>query len=82
MIEPVIDIVPEPKRGIWESCCFRVERQSTVYFGQLSFSYAVLAFCAIMLIRANGECNQSSPYVGIVSFLLGKMLSSVVDGTK
>lgn len=66
----------------WRSCCLEVDRQMVVYFGQLAFSFAVLGFSGAMLYRANGSCEQSSPYIGLVSFLLGKLLSSVTDSTR
>ena len=73
---------PHPDRSdAWESCCFKCDRQSTVYFGQLTFSFTVLGFCAIMLVDADGDCNKGSPYIGLISFLLGKIMSSVVDST-
>jgi len=65
----------------WTSCCLKSDRQATVYFGQLAFSFAVLAFSASMLVVADGDCNKSSPYIGLISFLLGKLLSSVTDSS-
>ena len=67
----------ERERRTWESCCLRTDRQATVYIGQLVFSFAILGFSAGMLVAANGDCNQSSPYIGLISFLMGKLLSSV-----
>jgi hypothetical protein len=78
MEDPKID---ENKKELqtWTSCCLKSDRQATVYFGQLAFSFAVLAFSAGMLVVANGDCNKSSPYIGLISFLLGKLLSTVTD---
>ena len=65
---------------VWNSCCLKTDRQAVVYFGQLSFAFAVLAFSCSMLVVAEGDCNRSSPYIGLISFLLGK-LSTVTDSS-
>lgn len=72
----------DQERTVWRSFCIESDRQATVYFGQLAVSFAVLGFCAVMLLKADGDCSQSSPYVGLISFILGKALSSVVDSSK
>jgi len=64
--------------GTWQSCCLTTDRQATVYIGQLLFSFSVLGFSAVMLVIADGDCNKSSPYIGLISFLMGKLLSTVV----
>lgn len=65
----------------WKSCCLRTDRQMVVYIGQILFSFAVLSFSGVMLYVADGSCEKSSPYIGLISFLLGKILSSVTDST-
>ena len=65
----------------WRSCCLRTDRQAIVYFGQLSFSLSVMGVCTTMIILADGDCNRSSPYISLIAFLLGKLLSQVVDST-
>ena len=70
------------KPRTWRSGCIEADRQSVVYFGQLSVSFSVLVFCATMLVRANGDCDKSSPYIGLISFILGKTLSSIVGGNE
>ena len=71
----------EEKEVMWKSCCLRSDRQALVYFGQLSFSLTIVAISTTMLILAEGDCNKSSPYISLLSFLLGKLLSQVVDST-
>ena len=61
----------------WRSCCLKTDRQATVYIGQLVFSFSVLGFSAMMLVMADGDCNKSSPYIGLISFLMGKLLSTI-----
>ena len=69
-----------PRRQ-WHSCCFTggTDKQMVLYFGQLGISTAILAFSFLQLIRADGNCDRSSPYIGLISFLMGKLLASVVD---
>ena len=69
-------------RQTWTSCCLVADRQMIVWLGQLSVMMSVLAFCAQQLIAAEGECNRSSPYIGLISFILGKALASVVDSSR
>jgi hypothetical protein len=76
---------PERRRSgrqTWTSCCLVADRQMIVWLGQLSVMMSVLAFCAQQLIAAEGECNRSSPYIGLISFILGKALASVVDSSR
>ena len=70
-----------PRRQ-WHSCCFAggTDKQMVLYFGQLGISTAILAFSFLQLIRAEGNCDRSSPYIGLISFLMGKLLATVVDG--
>ncbi len=74
--EPVV-VVDE-----WRSCCFRLSPQFIAYFGQLFVTSSIIALCAYMLIVADGDCNRSSPFFSLLSFMLGKILSSVVTSAK
>ena len=76
---------PERRRSgrqTWTSCCLVADRQMIVWLGQLAVMMSVLVFCAQQLIAAEGECNRSSPYIGLISFILGKALASVVDSSR
>ena len=77
---PPLVTQPTPRRQ-WHSCCFTggTDKQMVLYFGQLGISSAILAFSFLQLIRAEGNCDKSSPYIGLISFLMGKLLASVVD---
>lgn len=63
----------------WKSCCFELDSHFVAYAGQFIFSMSALGFCAIMLVKADGSCEQSSSYINIISFMLGKILSSVMS---
>ncbi len=67
--------------NIWESCCLRTDRHMIAYIGQFIFSMSVLAFSCIMISNSEGQCDRISPFVSIISFLMGKLLSSVVSST-
>ena len=75
------DIKDNNKKEVWESFCIRTNPHAIAYFGQLLISIIILAFSFMMLIKSNGNCEQSSPYIGLISFLMGKLLSSVMAST-
>ena len=63
----------------WRSCCFRLSPPAIAYFGQIFTTFCITAISAYMLVRADGDCNKSSPYIGLISFMLGKILASVIS---
>ena len=74
-----IDITPDlgeelgyvsPNR-LWRSCCVELDKQAVVYFAQIAIGVAVLAFSAVQLLRSNFQCEESSPYLGLISFIIG-----------
>jgi len=67
---------------VWRSCCFNLNSHCVSYAGQFIFSMSVLGFCAVMLIRADGSCEKSSSYINIISFMMGKILSSIQSSTR
>ena len=75
-----IDSPPQTPRS-QQSCCLKTDRQAVIYLGQMTIAFSVLAFSGAMLVTANGNCEKSSPYIGLISFILGKLLSSVTDST-
>jgi hypothetical protein len=63
----------------WRSCCFRLSPPAIAYFGQIFTTFCITAISAYMLVRADGDCNKSAPYIGLISFMLGKILASVIS---
>ena len=63
----------------WRSCCFRLSPPAIAYFGQIFTTFCITAISAYMLVRADGDCNKSSPYIGLISFMLGKIVASVIS---
>ena len=57
---------------VWRSCCFNLDSHCVAYTGQFIFTMSVLGFCSVMLVKANGSCEQSSSYINIISFMMGK----------
>ena len=68
-----------PTATVWRSCCIDADKNAMIWFGQMLIMFSVLGFCAVMLVQADGSCDRSSPYIGLISFVLGKALSSVID---
>ena len=70
----------DPK--IWKSCCFQLEAKCVILSLQYTFSLCVLGVATMMVIKADGDCNKVSPWVNIISFMMGKILSTVVTDKK
>ena len=72
-----IDITPELEEGyvapnrIWRSCCLEIDKQAIIYFSQIGIGVAVLSFSAVQLLRSDFQCDKSSPYLGLISFIIG-----------
>ena len=73
--------IKEKDKLVWESCCFNVNPHGVAYLGQFIVTMSVLSISTYMLLKADGSCEKSSPYIGLISFVLGKILSSVVSST-
>jgi len=87
-VEPIEEEVKAPLtrqgtvRTKWVSCCLETDRQAVVYLGQMGFAASLIGLCAVMLVRADGACEPSSPYISLLSFLAGKVLATVVDSSQ
>ena len=57
----------------WKSCCFSVERDSTVHFTRLSISIISIAFCIFQLITLV-DCSSQHMYTAILSLIIGYYL--------
>ena len=65
------------EKRIWKSCCLKTDKNAVVYLGQFVITLLILAFCAFQLAKSEFDCNKSSPYIGLISFILGKLLATV-----
>jgi hypothetical protein len=61
----------------WRSCCLIVNPHAVAYFSQIFITLIVLAISTYFLVLADGDCNKSSPWINVISFLIGKILSNV-----
>ena len=71
-----------PTQDVWRSCCFQLSPAGVAFGGQLTVTIIVLAISTLMLVKADGDCNKSAPYFSMISFMLGKILSSVISSQK
>lgn len=72
-----VEINDDKKEEVWKSCCFTLSPHGVVYCGQFFISLIIIGVCFYMLILAEGDCNRSAGYLSLLSFLLGKLLSTV-----
>ena len=61
----------------WRSCCITTDKNMIIYFSQMSITIIILVFSSIQLIKSEYDCNKSAPYLSLISFILGKLLSSI-----
>ena len=54
----------------WTSCCLKMDRRAVSYFGQMSFSAAIIAFC-ISILATNQDCATFSRYSPLLTFVIG-----------
>jgi hypothetical protein len=64
---------------MWKSCCFQLDKNFIAYVGQFIIIISVISFSFIMLIQSDGRCEESSPYFSLISFILGKLLSTIIS---
>ena len=74
--------LPPKKDDVWRSCCFDLSPAGVAYAGQFIVTMSVLGISTFMLIKADGNCEQSASYIGLISFVLGKILSSVITSSQ
>jgi len=67
-----------PTLTTWQSCCLRTDRVAVIFLTQMCFSFIVLGFSGYMLAYSEYNCERSSPYLSLISFILGKLLTEVV----
>ena len=76
--EVTYDLEEQDNGGrIWKSCCLKTDKNMVVYIGQFVITLLILGFCALRLAQSDFDCDKSSPYIGLISFILGKLLATV-----
>jgi len=69
--------VSEHNKNTWKSCCLKSDKTMIVFLSQILTTLLILAFCAFQLAKSEFDCNKSSPYIGLISFILGKLLATI-----
>ena len=69
-----IKLQAELNESRWSSCCFQLHSQSTMFFGKLSVSFAVISLCSYQLIK-NTDPSSQALYSSILSSILTFWLS-------
>ena len=67
--------VSENKRDMWKSCCFTIDKGSTIFFSQITICTLVISFCMYMLIHSK-SCERDQLYSGILTLILGVLIPS------
>jgi hypothetical protein len=73
MEENKIDIAEEEDRRTWKSCCFRIDRDASVFFSVYVIIIAVIGFCFYQLVHLH-DCEAQSAYLGVLTMILGVLL--------
>lgn len=71
--------VVEEEEKVWQSCCLQLSRHCVAYTGQMVVIASIIGISAYFLVEADGDCSKSSPYHALLSFVLGKVLSTMVS---
>lgn len=58
----------------WKSCCFTLDRDMCTYVVQFTLALCTLGFSGLMLAQAQGNCERSSPYFSLISFVVGAFI--------
>jgi len=53
----------------WKSCCFQLEKDSSLFFAKLSISILIIILCSYQLITLT-NCNYQSLYSSILSSII------------
>jgi hypothetical protein len=69
---PELDLITERER--WQSCCFDMHSESSLFFAKLSISFAVISLCSYQLITLQ-DCQFQSLYSSLLSSVITFWLS-------
>ena len=54
----------------WKSCCFTVEKDSTMHFSKLFITLILIAFSCYMLVTEK-DCSAQHMFYGTIGILIG-----------
>ena len=72
--EKKLDVLERRDERTWRSCCIETDKRACVFGVQTVIAISSLMFSGFMLVRYNGECDTSSPYINIITFILGSFV--------
>jgi len=73
MDEKHIELDHEENKRHWRSCCFDIDRDSTIFFAKLFISTLVIGLCSYQLITLQ-DCGAQHMYSGLLGIILGSYL--------
>ena len=59
----------------WKSCCFQLEKESSLFFAKVLISMSVISLCAFQLFNLK-DCSYQSLYSSILSSVVTFWLNS------
>ena len=57
----------------WTSCCLKMDKRAVNYFGQMTFSAAIISFC-ISMLAMNQDCATFNRYSPLLTLVIGVWL--------
>jgi hypothetical protein len=54
----------------WKSCCFTLDKRSTIFFSTYSMSLILVFFC-IFKLSGNLSCAEQNTWVGLMTMVIG-----------
>ena len=69
-----VRVMAEIEDKQWQSCCFSLHQESSLFFAKLSVSLVVIGLCSFQLINLT-QCNYQSLYSSLLSSVVTFWLS-------
>ena len=60
---------------MYKSCCFSIDKNSTIFFSTLTISLICLIF-SLYKLTLDLKCEESNTYMSLVTFILGIYIKS------
>lgn len=54
----------------WKSCCFELDKRSTVFFSTYTMSLILVFFC-IYKLAGELPCPEQNAYIGLLTLIIG-----------
>lgn len=59
----------------WDSCCLRIDKRAALFFSQLIISGVIILFSIYQLATIT-ECQRQTPFMGLLTLVIGVWLPS------